>query len=194
MKKLLFFAAAALITVPLFGTQPRIDISSQKKFKLTPAAQKTVLTAVPAPWQKEYKEFYITTANAPKLTSEWTKISCAFVPEKDGRVWISFLGAWRKNVADRKFVRYSDIKINGKLVKNGNMTAYKHNKKLNKLTADYFWSDRKGTRFFPNAGPDGKSGAIEVNHDNNTLYAIQVKGGETYVVEAMVQAAPAAGK
>ena len=191
MKLFLTLAITAVSAVSLFaGSIPRTDINAHGKIELEPETVENGLKITHQGWgPKESRAYRLTAAASKTIGDKWTLCKFAFTPKADGKVNLSVGGQWAKKVEDRGWLAVSDIKVNGKLIPNGDFS--KTVDKKGKTIPSGFWLS-KNAAYAAKGGPDGAN-AVIVNHDNRIGFGLKVEAGKTVTVEYMAKsvAAPA---
>ena len=125
LKKLLTFAAITAGISCFAASGVRIDLTGvSSKVSLKPAGGTKGLRIYNAGWTKDAakKKCYLTVYGSRNLPETWTKFSFSFIPGKDGKISISFRGAWHKPKGAKKniaiWTAYDNITITGTEAKN----------------------------------------------------------------------------
>lgn len=191
MKKLTALLAC-VIAIGTLSAAPsfRVDITglekdAKVKIHAAKADGNTAFSQV-AGWRAEADRPYCLTTSSGQLKgTEWSAQSTTFKAEESGTVTVQLCGQWAKEANDREWLLIADVKVNGKLVENGDFA--KTATRGDKVVPENFVLSAKA-EFMPTAGPNGK-GAVKVNHDNRLSVKLAVEAGQTYTIS--VQAKPA---
>lgn len=115
------------------------------------------------------------------VTDEWTTHSFSFVPQGSGEISFSLEGRWAGAVKDPVLV--SNIRVNGKLMKNGDFKqTFPHGGKTYPMN---MWIMPPGL-FRPKAGPNGMN-AVSVTYGGGLRFGYPVKENRTYTFEVDVK-------
>lgn len=188
MKLFLTLVLSAISAVSLFAASiPRTDINATRdKVELEPGIVKGGLKVAHPGWgKKETRPFCLTAFASKPIGENWTLCTFTFTPKTAGAVNLSIGGQWAKNVTDRGWMAVSGVKVNGKLIENGDLVKTYDRK--GKTFPAKFWISKKAT-YVAKGGPDG-AGAVIVNHDNRLACNLKVEAGKPVTVEYMAKAA-----
>ena len=153
-------------------TWARVDINAEAgRIKLTADKGKTSkgVAVLQAGWRKEKKIYYLT-SRAYFSKDIWRKIKIAFIPDKDGKVKLMFLGAYLPKPQQKNLVwfKYVNIKVDGKPVS----------------LDDKNWKLSGGAEIINSKGPDGKeTKCLKAKCYSTGDYMIDVKKDQTVIVE-----------
>lgn len=185
-------AAAASFAADSFARADVSAIDKDAKIKLTPMAGQDYCKMEKQNWgDAATRDYRFSAARGTKLSNEWTSVKFAFKAEETGRIFLQFGGQWAQSEANRGWLAISDIKVNGKLIPNGDFSKFT-TEKNGKVKLANFWLGNKA-RHDAKGGPDGQ-GACIINHDNRVNMGFSVEAGKEYVVEYQVKAVPAPAK
>ena len=187
--------AAALCCAALLGAQNKIpekDNRSYFRLDINAIPNRLVLKGLPqkesnvhnSSWYREDARFAITAAGKEPLREEWTEYSVTFVPNRSGEVWIRISGLWRKEDELRPWVMVDSVRLNGKLLENGDFSAY--SERQPEIYRPDKWILQHRAEFYIDGGRD-KSPACLVNHDSPIVTSFQVRAGEPNTVSVVVK-------
>jgi len=189
MKLFLTLAITAVSAVSLFASSiPRTDVNAHGKVELDPAAVEGGFKVAHQNWGPKNSRAYRLTAAASKaIGDKWTLCKFAFTPKTAGQVGVFVGGQWAPKPEDRGWLAVSNIKVNGKLIPNGDFS--KTVDKKGKTVPVSFWLS-KNTTYAAKGGVNGANAMI-VNHDNRIGFGLKVEAGKTITVEYMAKSAAA---
>lgn len=136
-----------------------------------------------AGWYRENSKFVLTADGKEPLQQEWTEYSVTFVPNRSGKVWIRIGGRWRKEGEERTWLMVDSVRLNGKLMKNGDFKEYAERQP--DVYRPEHWILEHRAEFYIDGGRD-KSPACLVNHDSPIVTSFQVRAGEPNTVSVVV--------
>ncbi len=120
--------------------------------------------------KEEEKKTKTITSNFP-ASSDWKKAIFSFTPDKDGALWINFIGQWAKDDADRSWILFDGIQAEGAEIKNGNFEDGGKDWSLGgKIKASIVDVAKSGSK------------SVKVNHDNQAGQNIAVKAGQPVTI------------
>ena len=137
-----------------------------------------------ASWYREDSKFVLTVNAKEPLKEEWTEYSVTFVPNRSGKVWIRIGGRWRKEGEERTWLMVDSVRLNGKLLKNGDFKEYKERQP--DVYRPENWILEHRAEFYIDGGRD-KSPACLVNHDSPVITSFPVRAGEPNTVSVVVK-------
>lgn len=190
--KFFLMLAVTVAAMTAFAASPfRVDIngmSDKGNTKISPASVEGAIKIERQNWLSEEKKPYGLVAYANKTSDQWTTYTFAFKAEEAGRVHIGFGAQWGSTADKRGWIAVTDLKVDGKLLPNGDLV--KSYKSKEKVMPTGFWLSNKAL-YVADGGVDGKGGAALVNHDNRLSYAFNAEAGKTYVFSVQAKTVPA---
>ena len=137
-----------------------------------------------AGWYREDSKFVLTVNAKEPLKEEWTEYSTTFVPNRSGRVWIRIGGRWRKEGEERTWLMVDSVRLNGKLLENGDFKEY--SERQEDVYRPENWILENRAEFFIDGGRE-KSPACLVNHDSPIVTSFLVRAGEPNTISVVVK-------
>ena len=176
MKKILLCTAAFCAAGLLSAADFRIDIGGERsnvEMEIRETSEK--IRAAPAEWRKERKNLRLVFTGA--ASGQWETKSVSFVPKTSGNVNLCLMGTINKPGAP--LLAYDNIKVNGKLVKNGSFEEGAGDTIPN-------WSGWGKAQRVTGGAADGNQYVL-ANHVDALVQPIPVKAGEKVTVTFQVK-------
>lgn len=184
MKRVLaiaLFAAAAVCMAQ--QAQVRVDVNgAEDKVPLAAVKSEQGLSVDNPGWMKENKECYVCVSGGNKVGSDWTTYEFSFIPGKDGKVTLNFMGPWFK-AQDAKditpiWVAYDNLIVTGAEVQNPNFDS------LNDQGLFQGWECNQANVV---KGQDGKNYA-KAWHNQRIAQTVDVKKDQKVTVKFNIKA------
>ncbi len=176
MEKMLLCAAALCAAGLLSAAEFRIDIGGERsKVELEIKECSEKIRASSAGWLNERKNQRLLFIGA--ASDQWETKSISFVPKSNGNVNLCLMGTINKPGAPH--LAYDNIKVNGKLVKNGSFEEGSGDKIAN-------WSGWGKAQRIAGGAADGNQYVL-ANHVDALVQSIPVKAGEKVTVTFQVK-------
>ncbi|MBN2641429.1 MAG: hypothetical protein JXR78_07245 [Victivallales bacterium] len=129
--------AILLFSTIIFANSARIDVFSDKNnnVELKPGIAPERGFCINTRWGDEEFRKYCIICQTGILSDKWETFSMSFIPQSDGRVYISIKGDWAKTDGktnlDQNWIYFDNILIDGAILQNGNFCALNSENKPN---------------------------------------------------------------
>ena len=176
MKKMLLCAGILCSAGVLSAADFRIDVGGERdKVELEVKECSEKIRSSPAGWLNERKNQRLVFIGA--ASDQWEKKSISFIPKSNGNVEVCLMGTINKPGAPH--LGYDDIKVNGKLLKNGSFEEGSGDRIAN-------WSGWGKAARVAGGAADGNQYVL-ANHVDALVQSIPVKAGEKVTITFQVK-------
>ena len=197
-RSILFPLLAFLFAGGMLSAQVRVpqkDKNSYLRFEINGVPDKIVSKMQPNPnasagyasWYGPDKHYVLTVNMKDALTSDWTDHSFTFTPNRSGKLWLRIGGRWSKDPEERNWLLVNQVKLNGKLLPNGDFKKYREKKP--DVYRPNNWILHNRADYYLDVG-ENKTPACLVNHDSPITTSFQVRAGEPNTVTIRVKVPP----
>lgn len=198
LSRLTFLLLASVCAGGVLSAQvkvPQKEKDSYLRFEINGVPDKIISKFQPNPnassgyagWYGPDKYYVLTVNMKEPLTDQWTDFTFTFTPNRSGKVWLRIGGRWFKDPEERHWLLINQVKLNGKLLPNGDFKKYREKKP--EVYRPNNWILHNRADYYLDAG-ENKTPACLINHDSPITTSFQVRAGEPNTVTIRAKVPP----